>query len=166
MKLTMGQAAKQLDCSKATLSRAIKDGRLSAERREDGSYAIDPAELQRYADSAEHRLLREPVPQPLETPAVMRSTTPNETPETPNETRVIQVELEALRERFSLLQGERDRERAQLNDQIQDLRRRLDAEGEERRKLTALLTDQRAKADSAASGGFWARLWGKTARTA
>ena len=46
MKLTMGQAAKQVNCSKATLSRAIKEGRLSAEKREDGSYAIDPSELQ------------------------------------------------------------------------------------------------------------------------
>jgi hypothetical protein len=39
---------------------------------------------------------------------------------------------------------ERDRERGQLEDQIRDLRDRLDREGEERRQLTArILTDQR-----------------------
>ena len=45
--LTLGQAAKLASVGKTTLTRAIKSGRLSAERREDGSYRIDPAELSR-----------------------------------------------------------------------------------------------------------------------
>ena len=139
MKLTLGQAAKHLNCSKATISRAIKDGRLSATRKEDGSFSIDPAELQRYADNAEHRLQRETVTQPPETPFLKRSTTPHETAKTPDETGGVQVELAVLRERLSILQAEREREREQLNRQIDDLRHRLDLEGEERRKLTALL---------------------------
>jgi chromosome segregation ATPase len=43
--LTLGQAAKESNVSKSTLSRAIKEGRMSATRREDGGYMIDPAEL-------------------------------------------------------------------------------------------------------------------------
>lgn len=39
------QAAKQAGVSKATIHRAIKAGKLSANRQEDGSYMIDPAEL-------------------------------------------------------------------------------------------------------------------------
>lgn len=45
MKLTLGQAAKEAGVSKPTLSRAIKSGKLSAEKQADGSFSIDPAEL-------------------------------------------------------------------------------------------------------------------------
>ena len=40
--LTLGQAAKLAGTSKTTLTRAIRAGRLSATRRDDGGYAIDP----------------------------------------------------------------------------------------------------------------------------
>lgn len=43
--LTLGQAAKELGFSKATISVAIKKGRLSAEKALDGSYQIEPNEL-------------------------------------------------------------------------------------------------------------------------
>lgn len=45
--LTLGQAARLTNTSKTTLTRAIKAGRLSATRRDDGGYEIDPAELAR-----------------------------------------------------------------------------------------------------------------------
>jgi excisionase family DNA binding protein len=161
MKLTMGQAAKHLGCSKSTLSRAVKDGRISAEKREDGSYAIDASELQRYADAAVHRLMQDGVDNTHETGGLTRSSTPTATPETHVETGVLRREVELLREQIATLQGEREREREQLAEQIEDLRRRLNTEGEERRQLMALLTDQREKARKMASGGFWSRSWGK-----
>ncbi len=43
--LTLSQAAKASGKSKSTLSRAIKTGRLSAIRLDDGNFSIDPAEL-------------------------------------------------------------------------------------------------------------------------
>lgn len=43
--MTLSQAAKASGKSKSTLSRAIKTGRLSANRLEDGNFSIDPAEL-------------------------------------------------------------------------------------------------------------------------
>ena len=43
--LTLSQAAKASGKSKSTLSRAIKMGRLSAARLDDGNFSIDPAEL-------------------------------------------------------------------------------------------------------------------------
>lgn len=46
---------------------------------------------------------------------------------------VATAEIEGLRRLVAILESERD-----------DLRRRLDAEGEERRKLMAILTDQRS----------------------
>lgn len=45
--LTLGEAARLCRVPKSTISRAIKSGRLSAGRSDDGSYAIDPAELHR-----------------------------------------------------------------------------------------------------------------------
>ena len=45
--LSLSQAAKLTGKSKSTINRAIKTGRISATRHEDGSYSIDPAELAR-----------------------------------------------------------------------------------------------------------------------
>ena len=52
--------------------------------------------------------------------------------------------------------------RARLADKdavIDDLRRRLDAEAEERRRLTAILADQRAKPEPAAGPPALRRWW-------
>ena len=49
-KLSLSQAAKLSGKSKSTINRAIKTGKLSATRHEDGTYSIDPAELARAFD--------------------------------------------------------------------------------------------------------------------
>lgn len=49
-KLSLSQAAKLTGKSKSTINRAVKTGKLSATRHEDGSYSIDPAELARAFD--------------------------------------------------------------------------------------------------------------------
>ena len=63
-----------------------------------------------------------------------------------------------------MIEAERERERQGLQSTIDDLRRRLDGEAEERRRLTLLLTDQREKPASELpppqNRGFWARLLG------
>jgi hypothetical protein len=119
MVYTVGQAAKATGKSKPTISRAIKTGALSATKNEDGSYTIDPAEL--------HRVFP-PLPSSSnDNPKILRS-------ETPALQVTLQREIELLRERLS------DKEAV-----IDDLRKRLDREGEERRRLTAILTDQRAQ---------------------
>jgi excisionase family DNA binding protein len=45
--LSLSQAAKLTGKSKSTINRAIKNGKLSATRHEDGTYSIDPSELAR-----------------------------------------------------------------------------------------------------------------------
>ncbi len=45
--LSLSQAAKLTGKSKSTINRAVKTGKLSATRNDDGSYSIDPAELSR-----------------------------------------------------------------------------------------------------------------------
>ncbi|KAG1649246.1 hypothetical protein GQR58_029182 [Nymphon striatum] len=48
--LTLGEAEKEVGVTKSTISRAIKDGRLSANRNKHGHFQIDPAELFRVYD--------------------------------------------------------------------------------------------------------------------
>jgi len=47
MVYTLGEAAKATGKSKATISKAIKSGRISAKKGETGAFAIDPSELHR-----------------------------------------------------------------------------------------------------------------------
>lgn len=127
---TLGTAAAAAGVSKTTLRRAIQSGRLSAIRCDDGSYEIDPAELHRAFPGHSDGAV-----------VLARSVTANDTGE-------LRVEVEMLRERL-----------ADKDAVIDDLRRRLDAEAEERRRLTALLTDQRPQ--PAARRGWWPWRRGK-----
>ena len=47
MALSLSQAAKAAGKSKSTINRAIKSGKISATRHDDGSYTIDASELSR-----------------------------------------------------------------------------------------------------------------------
>ncbi|MDR3567893.1 MAG: hypothetical protein P4L43_07680 [Syntrophobacteraceae bacterium] len=142
MRYTLGEAAKATDKSIAAISRAIKNGCVcvSAEKQDNGSYKIAPAELHRV-----YRAVRaEQETQPF-------SVNPGET----GELRGLQARIEAAEQR------QRDKDNV-----IDDLRRRLDAESEERRRtqavLTGLLTYQREKQEAAApepKRGFWRKLF-------
>jgi hypothetical protein len=58
-------------------------------------------------------------------------------------------EAASLRRELAALTAERERERAQMQERIDDLTRRLDAEAMERRNLVGLLADQRSAPVSA-----------------
>jgi len=45
MMLSLSDAARETRVSKSTIYRAVKSGKLSAKRNDDGEYEIDPAEL-------------------------------------------------------------------------------------------------------------------------
>lgn len=99
MYLTLSQAAKEVGKSKGTLSKAVKDGKLSvAKKDENGSFQIDPAELFRAFPKQEKR---------YETGSIEQ----NETPVNP--------------EHSDVEQGNGPLERAYVST-IEDLRRRLD----------------------------------------
>lgn len=143
MKLSASQAAQAVGKSVPTITRAIKSGKLSAERLPQGGYAIDPAELHRVwpaitrkGDASDYMLGHEP----------------------PRQTSVLETEIEALRAKIADIETERERERSQLSETIDDLRRRLDAESAERRALIAQITDQRP---APRNHGFRAWLLGK-----
>jgi len=124
MSYTLGQAAKATGKSKATIHRAVQSGKISAVKDEtSGTFRIDPAEL--------HRVFQAVSSERAKNGELRQS-------ETTAETDTLRAQLEQERQ-------ERQRERVQLEGTIDDLRKRLDREGEERRKLTAILTDQRAQ---------------------
>ena len=128
MGYSLAEAATASGKSKMTIQRAIKSGKLSASRRDDESYDIDPSEL--------HTVFP-PV-------SVLEAKNDNKVrDDIPNDMMVLRLELKVRDEKIASIEAERERERHQLESQIDDLRQRLDSEGEERRRLTALLTDQR-----------------------
>ena len=132
MKLTTHQAAERLGKSRTAVWRAIKNGKLSAERTDTKDFLIDAAELERYAST-------------LVTPLV----TPNE-PAQPSVTTTetsrnkdLEIELATLRERT-----------AQQEKRIAD----LEVDREKWRGMaestTRLLTDQRERRP------WWRRWYG------
>lgn len=134
MHLSLGQAAKETGKSKSVISNALHSGRLSGKRNDKGGWEIDPSELFRVFTKQN---VKEPEKEQ------------NGTHENPIQNILLEQEIRHLREQL-------DRER-ELN---RDLIRRLDAENEERRKLTILLTDQRTTTTQKAAEGRWTRAWG------
>jgi len=104
MSYTLGQAAIAVGKSKATISKAIKSGKITAAKQDNGSYKIEPSEL--------HRVY----------PATAQLTVEGERLETPSETVVngseiieLRVKLNAAQERIEDLKEDRDQWRLQAN---------------------------------------------------
>lgn len=127
MKYTLGTAAKATGKAKSTILRAVKSGVISATKAHDGSYEIEPSELYR-------------VFQPNGAQQVAS-----------NDTQPHEEQGATLRFRLEILEAERERERALLQETIADLREDRD---KWRQQATALLEDHRPK-------GFFKRLFGR-----
>ena len=128
MQYTAGQAAKAVGKNIATITRAIKSGKISASKGDDGAWRIEPAELHRVFTVAA---------QELQNSEMQRDATPEQGTAVSSDNALLH-EVLILRERVQS-------QEALLSDraeQISDLRSRLDKEGEERRRLAAILTDQ------------------------
>lgn len=131
MKLTLGQASKETGVSKATLSRALKSGKISGDKQSDGSFKIDPAELFRVFPRNSSN-----------NPAMKQSATHNETPETDIKMVQLEAENKALKRENELLQA-----------QIDDLRQDRD-DWKKQAAVVQLVADMRERK------GFWGRLLG------
>lgn len=137
MSLSAKEAAEQVGLTKQGIIKAIRQGKVSAEKDLNGEWRIEPVELFR-----------------VYTPVNANGHQPSETSfqgDTNENTQSLQVELKLLRERLT-----------DKDEVIEDLRRRLDAEAEERRKLTLILTEVRNTTVPAVekTKGFWQRLLG------
>lgn len=97
MKYTAGQAAKAVDVSKATITRALQNGKISGSKNDSGVWSIDPAEL--------HRVFPPVTYAPPATQTVKQSATSEKV----NETGVLERENQMLREALIEARQERDR---------------------------------------------------------
>ena len=133
MKLSASRAAKKTGKSVPTITRAIKSGKLSAEKTKSGGYQIDAAELFR---------VFKPV---TEKPNPSVTTLQNETHEVTNDetpkSRLLKERIEALEEALSDAKAERDEWRNQA-----------------KRLALALPAPDTA---APPKRGFWARLTGR-----
>lgn len=128
--LTLGQAAIETGMAKSAISRAIKSGRLSARKKENGSFEIDPAELFRVyppASSSNGSEQRQ-----------------EERSATPNETNGLQREV------VEEIKGERDN--------LREERERLLKVIEEQAGTVKQLTHQPER-PSAEDQGTWKHVW-------
>jgi len=116
--LTLTESSKETGLTRSAIFKAIKSGRLSANKNNKGEFLIDPAELFRVYKPVNKEML------PSEQLATHKET--QETQET-QET----AELSMMKRLLAQVESERD-----------DLRRRLDEESAERRKLMNILTHQ------------------------
>jgi hypothetical protein len=110
--LTLTESSKETGLTRSAIFKAIKSGRLSANKNDKGEFLIDPAELFRVYKPVNKEIL------------------PSEQLETHKET-METAELSMMKRLLTQVESERD-----------DLRRRLDEESAERRKLMNILTHQ------------------------
>lgn len=142
---SLKEAAEAVGRGKPAILRAIQKGIISANRNIRNEWEIDPAEL--------HRVYK---PVALNTSKNVQ----DEHYAIANATQVVQRENDLLREQIELLKDERS-----------DLRRRLDEDAIERRKvseeirrLTLLLTHQKEdtpKPEEKSNRALWNKLFGK-----
>ena len=136
MGLTIGEAAQQTGKSKSTLSRAIKQGKISAARNDDNSFSIAESELFRVYKRVWNATVETAKKSPNDEDA-----TPNATPEKDIEIATLKAELHAAREKIDDLK--------QMADEIREDR---DSWRQQANRLLA------APAQTEQKKGFWQRV--------
>ena len=153
MSLTLGQAARMAGKGKTTLTRAIKAGKLSASRRDDGSYAIDPAELARVYDVT-----------PETGTATVSDTVTAVHHATPQRdsgaTGVPEAEPKGARELIRMLETQLVELRKDRDTQISDLREDRDQWRETANSAQRLLTSMTPEKFTTANRRWWQRRAG------
>ena len=126
---TLGTAAKHVGKSKPTISKAIKDGKLSA-TKVDGVYQIDPSELSR----------------------AFPSTSTIEALTSPQEAKSLSVPLALAEQLNAHLDATVGDLKARLDEMKLERDRALQDAREDRKRVVALLEDQRPKS-------LWSKLF-------
>jgi hypothetical protein len=136
---SLKQAADAVGRGKPAILKAIKNGRISAKKDDNGQWQIDPAEL--------HRVY------PVTAAGNGSDTVSGERQETPKESSVIAADIEMLRERLA--------EKDALIADLRTERDRLLGIVETQAQQVKLLTDQRPATQPAVRRGWWPWRRGK-----
>ena len=130
--ITLAQAAEATGRNRSTILRGIRRGTVSATRdQRTQAWMVDPSELFRVFPPAAAQGSAQ---------AALGNAAQPYTGDGTTEMRVLAARLDAAEARIA----DRDELISEQRSMIDDMRRRLDAEAEERRRLTAILADQRA----------------------
>lgn len=124
MSWSVSRAAQETGLSKSTISRAIKSGRISAAKQDDGSYQIEPVELFRVYPRIGAQPLADARHDASRNPHEDASATPS------SEVEILRVKLAMTEESLAKEREERERDRehmARMDETVADLRKRLDA---------------------------------------
>jgi predicted site-specific integrase-resolvase len=162
MAYTLGTAAKAVGISKATMHRAIKSGKISAARHDDGSYTIDPAELHRVFPPVSF----ETVSSGVSEFEVRQSVTPlervetRETPDISIRNAGLEAELTGVRELLRVREEQIESLTRSHRDQIDDLRVERDKLLSQMDATQRLLTHQMQTSSSIERRPWWKRLVG------
>lgn len=101
MKYTAGQAAKATGVATATITRALKSGKISGRKDNNGAWIIDPSEL--------HRVFPPVSLKERENSFMKQNATPNAIDERPSESNALQREIQVLRETLADVREDRDK---------------------------------------------------------
>lgn len=133
MQVSISTAAKMVGITRSTLYEHIREKGISLVDADTKRPKIDVSELVRvYGDKV--------------TPLEKLNDNVRPTLAHPNES-TLAAENAVLKKEIQLLVAERDRERRQLTDQIENLQESLKSAQDSASKVTALLTDQRSSAE-------------------
>ena len=168
--VSLAQAAKMAGVARSTFYRHIEERGISLIDKDTPRPKVDISELVRvYGDQ-------------LKTPEQLQSEKQNKkTANTVSDISIEeQIELRTLREKIKHLEELRTTEKHRFEEQIELLREMLDSERDERKKATALLTDQRSEKqqqtdrltklekdiETLQSRGLWDKLFGRKNKVA
>lgn len=101
MKYTAGKAAKAAGVATATITRALKSGKISGQKDENGAWEIDPAEL--------HRVFPPVAQQDHESHFLKHAATPSATPERVVVITALEREVQTLRDALNDAREDRDK---------------------------------------------------------
>ena len=130
-KLSLNKAAKEASVAKSTLLQALNSKRMSAGKNDKGHWEIETSELFRVFPRTGSTIREEPNSPPYAEPI---KTIQNS---------ALEVEVKMLREKIEDAHVERDREREQAKEQIENLREQIERQSADHRQALALITDQR-----------------------
>jgi chromosome segregation ATPase len=157
-KLTQTEAARAAGVSRTSIWRLIKQGRLSAERREDGNLRVDLSELRRVFPEASPERVHERAP--------AAASSAHERVRERADAHSEHAELRALQALVGELKADklhRDGEVAYLREELRHAREERTRLSEERDRLLRMLEEQSAHVrlltDQRTRKSWWRRWW-------
>lgn len=135
-KVSVSQAARLTGKSRETINKATKSGKLSFSRNASNHKEIDVAELERAYP------LVATIDEINQEPAAVSSSQPASDSDASAEMAVLREKLAGSHRAHEMLAAERDRERRQLESEIENLRQSLEKSQEQHNKSLLLITDQ------------------------